>query len=103
MTAAIDMNFQGIDVRLAKDSLDICEHPAGKVARAFIGEQQTSFSFPHRSVTSKDVVSTLIADTVADGPVSDNEVRKRIAWTPGVVALVKNYFVVDEVDDAIRR
>jgi hypothetical protein len=95
MAATIDVHFQGIGVPLSKDSLHVCENPGGKVARAFIGEQQTSFSFPHRGVTGKYVVSALVAGTVADGPVSDNEVGKRVARTPGVVAFVKNYFVVD--------
>ena len=101
--AAAMMRSARIDVRRSKDSLDVREDPASKVTRAFIGEQHTSFSLPHRGVTGKYVVSTLVADTVAHGPVSHNEVGKRVARTPSVVAFVKNYFVVDQVDHAIRR
>jgi hypothetical protein len=68
---------------------------AGTLAARLRAPSSVSFRFPHRGVTGKYVVSALVAGTVADGPVSDNEVGKRVARTPGVVAFVKNYFVVD--------
>ena len=51
----------------------------------------------HRGVAAQDVVLLLVSSFVADDPVGDHEVCECIPRTPGIVSLVENRLVENEI------
>jgi len=58
---------------------------AGNLFASFIGQQDGALLPPHRCIAGQDVVLLLVSRLVANHPVGDRDVGKRIARTPRVV------------------
>ena len=103
VAAAIDADFDGIDVELRHQFLEIGEHTGGEsFARVFV-EQRGALSFAQRRVEREDVVFLFVAGLIANGPVGDDEIGEGVAGAPVVVAAIVDGLVEDDVDDGIGR
>src|SRR5579862_5702984 len=102
MATAVNVNLNRIHVGTWKELLKVAQHADSFLARASVGEQGTSIFFSQGRVASKNIVFLLIARLIAHHPIGHNKIRERIPRTPGVIALVKNRFVEDEVYNGIR-
>ena len=101
MAAAIDADFDGVDIKFWKNFLEISENARGEgLAIGFLEERGAKF-LAERSVAGEDVVFLFVAGIVTDGPVGDDKVGEGISGTPVVVSAIVDGFVEDEVDDGI--
>src|SRR5690348_17548879 len=101
MAAAVNANFDRIDVELRKDFLEIGENARGKRLAALDVEERGPLLFTERSVEGENIVFLFVSGVVADGPIGDDEIRERIAGAPVVVTPIVNGLVEDDVHDGI--
>src|SRR3981081_2124213 len=97
MAAAVNVNFDGINIGASEKLLKIVEPADSFFPCARFAEQGTTVFFVHGRVTAEDVVFLLVARLVANSPIRHNEIGKRISRAPRVIALVEHGFIEDQV------
>ena len=96
------MNLDGINVGTGEELLKIAQARSTAIlARASVGEQRSTIFFLQRRIAGKNVVFLLVARLIAHDPIRHNKIGERVSRAPGVIALIENRFVKDQVHDGI--
>ena len=74
VAAAVDADFDGVDVEFGEQFLEIFQRFRGEGFAIGFFEKRGALGFAQRRVEGEDVVFRLVAGIVADGPVGDDEV-----------------------------
>src|SRR6476660_7278335 len=102
MSATVNVYLHGRNIRSRKQFLKVGQHFDRNFTRTRFGEQVRALSFTHRGVAGEDVGLLLVARLLLYHPVGHDEIREGVARTPGVVSLVEDWLVEDEVNYGVR-
>src|SRR5208282_2813804 len=102
MAAAVEMQFDGIDVEFGQEILEIVEDVGGNFLAAVVREELRAIDDRHGRVERENAVFLAILRLLERYPVRHHEIREADSGAPRVVCLVVNRAVKNHIDDWIR-